>query len=595
MNNTRELPPRFTFYSSIKDQSITQTEYEFAKSVWVKFKIKNLTEYAELYCKIDTLLLAEIFQKFRKTMLIFSGLDAAHYISLPGFGWDTMLKLTKCNIGLPRSIDQIHFLENSIRGGLCFINTRYVKVQTEHEGVMYYDCNNLYGKAQMGMLPYDNFTWMTGSEIGNFNIETVDLDGDEGYILEVDLTYPNKLHYHHNDYPLAPEQRKVIFHDLSPYSKQCHSQMTGNDNYKSEKLISSVEDKKNYVVHIRNLKLYVDLGMKCAKIHRILKFRQKKFIQPFIEKCTLERKNAKSNFDKSLFKKIANSCYGKTIENVRDYLNLKVHYNEKSFLRATKCFTFKHSTIINENIVITMHHPKEIIHNKPYAVGFTILEYSKHFMYDFYFNKLLNLCGRENIELLMTDTDSFIFYIKDKKLLERLLPYMDFSNYPIDHPLYNSKFKAEVGYFKDEIHPSKKIVEFVGLRAKCYALKTEDDQQTIETKKVCKGLGRVAIEKRLKFEEYKDCLFNRKEIRHHFTGISSKKHNLFTTIKNKKALSCFDSKRYILPCGIHSFPFGSILIRENQTCNICREGEHDCLLDENEDMFFSSYFYHING
>ena len=125
MDRTLDLPSRKNFYSSIQEKSISKEDYKFAKSVWRKFNIKNLTEYAELYCSIDTLLLAEIFQKFRKTMMKFSGLDPSYYISLPGLGWDTMLKTTGCCIGLPVDIDQIQFIERGIRGGFSFINTRY--------------------------------------------------------------------------------------------------------------------------------------------------------------------------------------------------------------------------------------------------------------------------------------------------------------------------------------------------------------------------------------------------------------------------------------------------------------------------------------
>ena len=179
--------------------------------------------------------------------------------------------------------------------------------------------------------------------------------------------------------------------------------------------------------------------MKLKKIHRILMFKQDSFLEPFITKCTNERKKAKTVFEKNQYKKISNSCYGKTIENVRDYINVKIHTNEKSFKKAMSKHTFKTFSIIDENLVITSHRLPSIIHNKPYAVGFTILEYvsisisisilllyyyiyylylisnsnfyflfinfqSKHFMFDFFYNVLLKKCGRENIELLFSDT-----------------------------------------------------------------------------------------------------------------------------------------------------------------------------------------------
>ena len=115
--------------------------------------------------------------------------------------------------------------------------------------------------------------------------------------------------------------------------------------------------------------------MKLKKIHRILMFKQESFLEPFISKCTQERKQAKTVFEKNQFKKISNSCYGKTIENVRDYITVKLHTNEKSFKKAISKYTFKSFSIIDENLVLTSHKLPEITHNKPYAVGFTILEY----------------------------------------------------------------------------------------------------------------------------------------------------------------------------------------------------------------------------
>ena len=148
MDSTTKLPSRSEFYSTIQEKTISLEDHLFAASVWKKFKISNLTEYAELYCKIDTLLLAEIFQKFRKTMLTFGGLDPAHYISLPGLGWDIMLKITGCIIELPTDIDQVHFIERGIRGGLSFINTRYKclekKCEEKKPAIRYIDANVSY-------------------------------------------------------------------------------------------------------------------------------------------------------------------------------------------------------------------------------------------------------------------------------------------------------------------------------------------------------------------------------------------------------------------------------------------------------------------
>ena len=258
------------------------------------------------------MLLAEVFEKFRDTMMDFSELDPAHYVSLPGFEWDTMLKTTGCVIGLPTDIDQVHFIENSIRGGLSFINTRHKKAGVnEKASIRYFDANNLYGLSQVGLLPYDNYRWLEPSEIAEFVPLKTKTSGRLGYILEVDLTYPEHLHYDHNDYPLAPEQQKLFYEDLSPYSKNCYFDSTNSKTYSSTKLMSTLNDKKKYVVHLKNLKLYLNLGMQCKKIYRVLEFEQERFIKPFILKCTEERKKHRQISTKICSKKLAIAAMGR--------------------------------------------------------------------------------------------------------------------------------------------------------------------------------------------------------------------------------------------------------------------------------------------
>ena len=163
MKNTTSFPEKKHFYSSLSEETISDVDYAFAKSVWNRFKCKNLLEYTELYCEIDTILLAEIFQRFRQDMIKFSGLDPARYISLPAFSFDSMLKQTKCELDLPSSVEMVQFIERGIRGGVSFINTRYLNTKARHknEEIHYIDANNLYGNAQTSMLPYNNYFWLS--------------------------------------------------------------------------------------------------------------------------------------------------------------------------------------------------------------------------------------------------------------------------------------------------------------------------------------------------------------------------------------------------------------------------------------------------
>jgi len=163
---------------------------------------------------------------------------------------------------------------------------------------------NLYGHAQMMKLPISDFEWMTPDEIENFDISKAYLDGDIGYIVECDLHYPKKLHNKHSNLPLAPEVIEIGFENLSPYAKNALLESDNKKKYKDVKLTSTFHDRIDYVVHGKNLKLYLDLGLQLVKIKRILKFKQDTFIAKYIQKCTNARQKSQTKFETSQFKKL---------------------------------------------------------------------------------------------------------------------------------------------------------------------------------------------------------------------------------------------------------------------------------------------------
>jgi len=563
MINTTSFPKKEDFYSSLSEETISAKDYAFAKKVWDCFDCKNLLEYTELYCEIDTILLAEVFQRFRKDMFKFSNLDPARYISLPAFSFDSMLKITECELELPSSVDMVQFIERGIRGGVSFINTRYLKTlqRDRNEEIHYIDANNLYGQAQTSYLPYNNYFWLSRKSYEKYDWTQIDTEGEFGYILEVDLHYPKRLHKSHDNFPLAPENIQIEFENLSPYAKKSLFRSTNQKKYSDIKLSATFYDRKNYIVHFKNLQLYLSLGLKLIHVHRVLQFNQKKFIAPFIEKCTTERQNAKTKFEQDQFKKVANSTYGKTIQNVRAYSVVKLHNNKKSLLRAISHHTFKNFVIIDDNLVQTNHIKPVVCHDRPIAVGMTVLELSKYIMYDFFYNVLKD--DSFDVDLGFSDTDSFLFKTKNtKNYKKKIKSFMDFSNYPQDHKRFSNENKAKLGFFKDELAGKLSVSEFVGLRAKCYSIKMNEKKNNVNIeKKVCKGLGKIAIEKRLKFKHYKQCLFQNKDRRYDFHTIRSKKQNIKTVRIKKKAISHLDTKRWLFDCGIHSVPYGSYLIQ----------------------------------
>ena len=418
----------------------------------------------------------------------------------------------------------------------------------------------------MSKLPYKEFSWISEEDGNDINWKTIETESEFGYILEVNLKYPKHLHKLHSNFPLAPTTLQITENNLSPLMLEILINLEGKKSYKDKKLIGTFTDREHYIVHFKNLKLYLLLGMKLQKIHRILKFKQAAFIAPFIEKCTLLRQQSSTKFEQDQFKKVANCVYGKTIQNTRNYIKVFLHTKRSSLLRAVSSIQFKNFTIIGENLVQTTHSLDMIEHQSPIHIGFTILELSKHFMFDFYYNKLIKNLNCK-LELGMSDTDSFLFKVDDSLTFRKHIhQFMDYSNYPKNHLLYSEKNKSKLGYFKDELAGEYFCTEFVGLKAKCYALLLKN-KLTLQNKekKVCKGLGKVAIQNRLKFKHYKKCLFKGIHKRYDFHVIRSKEHKISTIRINKKAISYFDSKRWIYYCGIHSEPYGSVLIDNKRT------------------------------
>ena len=170
-----ELPTKEQFYSILNDQHITNDEYNHAKKVWKVFNIKTMGEYHDLYLKSDVLLLADVFESFRKTYLQHYKLDPCHCFTSPGLSWDAMLKMTNIKLELMTDVDMFQFIEKGMRGGVSYIANRYGKANNKYmkeynekapsKYIMYLDANNLYGWAMSQYLPTGNFKWMSDKEI----------------------------------------------------------------------------------------------------------------------------------------------------------------------------------------------------------------------------------------------------------------------------------------------------------------------------------------------------------------------------------------------------------------------------------------------
>ena len=415
-------------------------------------------DYHNLYNETDVLLLADVFESFRNICIRNYKLDPAHYYTAPDLAWDACLKMTGVKLELLSDIDMLLIVEKGIRGGVSMISNRYGAANHKYMGdkfkpsepskyLTYLDANNLYGAAMSMKLPTHGFKWMNKYELNNW----------ENYscILVVDLEYPKELHDLHNDYLLAPEQIEVN---------------------KVEKLIPNLRDKEKYVLHYENLKQYLDLGLKLTCIHRGIKFEESEWLKPYIDMNTKLRTKGNSDFEKDFFKLMNNSVFGKTMENIRNRVNIELVNDREKAKKLTAKPNFKHLNIFCEELIAVHMKKTSLIFNKPVYLGMCSLDLSKTIMYEFHYNYIKKKYG-DKAKLLFTDTDSLMYEIKTedfyKDISGDVKDRFDTSDYPPNHPsgIPTGCNKKVLGVFKDEVGGII-IEEFVGLRAKLYSYKS---------------------------------------------------------------------------------------------------------------------------
>ena len=247
-----------------------------------------------------------------------------------------------------------------------------------------------------------------------------------------------------------------------------------------------------------------------------------------------------------------NSVYGKFSEDVRKRINFALVNCPKSLEKRIAKPTYKKSVVFNSELVGVHMHKREILLNKPIFIGQCILDQSKLDMADFHYNVMVKKYGSK-INMLMTDTDSFIYSIETGDLCADMMGMserFDLSNYPKDHPLFSRKNEKQLYKMKDELG-GKIMTEFCGIRSKMYSYQKyggSDDHRA-------KGIGHSAS-KRLTHQMYLDALNLKPMEKVSFKSMKSKKHVIYTATITKTGLSALDDKRYILTDGITTLAHG---------------------------------------
>lgn len=322
------------------------------------------------------------------------------------------------------------------------------------------------------------------------------------------------------------------------------------------KLVPNLNDKSEYVLHYRNLKLYLSLGLELTKVHSVLSFKQSAWLKTYIDFNTSKRAACKNDFEKDLFKLFNNAVFGKTMENVDKRISVKLCNDSKKFIQYASKPHFKDFEIFSSDLAAVKMAKTHVMYNRPMIVGMCILDLSKTLMYDFHYNVIQKGYGNK-AKLCFTDTDSLTYHIQTEDVYADMkdnIDMYDTSDYPKEHPCYSARNKKVIGKFKDETN-AKAIHEFVGLRAKMYSILKDID----ESKATAKGIKKHKI-RSMRHNDFRKAIFSDtvEDLQQpvSFNLIRSVQHKVQSYTITKTGLCSLDDKRYVLEDRITTLAHG---------------------------------------
>ena len=319
------------FYNTMSRSNITDVQYDKAKNVWKAFNMCSMREYMETYCLCDTLLLCEVFERFKRQSMENFEIEPGHFLSLPGFAYQAFLKHSGVQMDYITTPELFEMLSSNLRGGHSFTSQRYeestifkdfalnTNMMTgeeetdnlrEKQHIIDIDMNNLYGCAQSFKIPKEDFRFLSVDEKKQIDWYNLNPNDNVGFFVEVDLVYPKEIHERTKSFPLCPQNIEITYNMLSPFQKQCLQNLSGKENYRQKKLTATFLPKQKIILHGLLLSLYLKLGMKLVKVHRCVRFKQESFLREWVDFCTCKRSNSEDAFGKKFWKDMVNIVFG---------------------------------------------------------------------------------------------------------------------------------------------------------------------------------------------------------------------------------------------------------------------------------------------
>ena len=400
----------------------------------------------------------------------------------------------------------------------------------------------------------------------------IELYKNKGFLIECDITYDDETKNRLAKFPPFPSHHLINFDELSPLNKQnCDDKPIG----KQKRLIFSLLDLKDQVMSLHYAMLLAKLGVHII-VKSAIKFTESPFLSKWIKICSQERRNCslqKDNLGVKLYKLMMNANYGKFLQDqigLSDYKIISKSEDQLNMFRSDRLVTF---SALNNNCLIVKLRKQKIVLDKPISLGIQILDHAKIILLSFYYGVLENTFGRVNLSPHYTDTDSIIVSIfgdSRDAIIKQILPVLDTSNYPRNHPFFTEKFARLPMYFKDETG-GKQISFGAFVRTKSYCVVTNEELKSnnsqIEFIKN-KGISNAIVSEIGPIAFIANILFN-SNYSAVFCKLSSKNHQVYLTQNVKRCLTNQDLKVYILNCSIHILFYGHRGDDESGFCNIC--------------------------
>lgn len=553
-----------SYNNDLSGERCDDTAYGKIRRVVQTLHLDTFGQYHDVYLYTDVYALADCFEAFRNTFKQEYDLDVAHFISLPSAAMNALLLKTGASIQLISEPNGgwplMNDVNDNIRGGLSCIFQPFASANNPRcpnydsslpsSWIGYNDVNSLYPYAMSHALPVGDYE----------SVELPENDADRclyvqnlmgeyssedplGYMIVADLDVPLEMHDTLDFAPIA--KRSTDPSELSELQRERQQIFGGNMN--QEKLMPFLGKQEEVGHHIELLKFYTEhMGVQLLKVHRVWKWRQSKWMAPFMHEVSSKRAQTTDACLKDTLKITMNSIYGMLLQNKERYSNTAVYVEEESFIGAATRSEACNWDVFDMSCdgflgVVNSIKPHGVVLDTPRIVGFAVLELAKLTMYKAHYLYFKKRYG-DDYKLLMMDTDSFIAHVTTPDFIQDMQQANALDSCPIRFDLskrsatVSCSNKGILGCFKHEPGDDE-IAEFAGLQAKMYSLSFASG--SVEQKG--KGIPQKCL-KAVQHEVFKKQLFD-PELHHvNFNRIQSKKHSIQHLHQVKKGLGSFNDK-----------------------------------------------------